>query len=89
MSTFRAVIVGGGPVGLAAGHALAKAGIDFVILERRSSLDTDAGASLALWPHNVRVLDQLGLLEEAQKIYMPISCKRNIKRDGTEMMAVE
>ncbi|KAI4602801.1 hypothetical protein KJ359_008020 [Pestalotiopsis sp. 9143b] len=80
---FRAIVVGGGPVALTAAHALSQAGIDYVILERRSALDTDSGASVAIWPHNVRLLDQLGLYEEAERTYMPVLNKCNLRRDGT------
>ncbi|KAK9777090.1 putative FAD binding domain-containing protein [Seiridium cardinale] len=82
---FRVVIVGGGPVALIAALALAQAGIDFVVLERRGALDLDAGASVAVWPHNVRLFDQLGLLEEAHRTYMPVLHKRNLRRDGSEL----
>lgn len=82
---FRVVVVGGGPVALMAAHALDRAGIDYVVLERRKELDTDSGASVALWPHNVRLLDQLDLLEEAKETYMPVLYKRNLRRDGSEL----
>lgn len=82
---FRVVVVGGGPVALMAAHALDRAGIDYVVLERRTELDTDSGASVALWPHNVRLLDQLDLLEEARETYMPVLYKRNLRRDGSEL----
>lgn len=84
-NNFRAIVVGGGPVALMAGHALSQAGIDYLILERRNQLDTDSGASVAVWPHNVRLLDQLGLLDEALNTYMPVRNKRNLRRDGSEL----
>lgn len=77
------VIVGGGPVGLVAAHALDKAGIDYVILEGRGEQEYEPGASLAVWPHNVRLLDQLGLLDEALQTYQPTLWKRNLRRDGS------
>ncbi|KAK3346137.1 hypothetical protein B0T25DRAFT_270029 [Lasiosphaeria hispida] len=67
----RVIIVGAGPAGLVLAHALLRAGIDdFVVLERRSDVVEASGAGLGLWPHSVRVLDQLGngLLEAAQKM---------------------
>lgn len=85
LQSFRAIVVGGGPVALVAAHALAQAGIDYVVLERRKELDVDSGASVAVWPHNVRLLDQLGLLEEAEQTYMPVKNKRNLRRDGSEI----
>lgn len=61
---FRVIIVGGGPVGLAAAHALQLAGVDFLVLERRSTIVEDKGASLIVHPHTLRVLHQFGVLEE-------------------------
>ncbi|GKZ27644.1 hypothetical protein AbraIFM66951_001745 [Aspergillus brasiliensis] len=60
---FKAIIVGGGPVGLAAAHALDLAGIDFVVLERRPAIFEDRGASLIVYPHTFRVLQQFGILD--------------------------
>lgn len=61
---FKAIIIGGGPVGLAAAHALHLAGIDFVVLERRPAIVEDKGASLIVYPHTFRVLHQFGILDE-------------------------
>lgn len=61
-NNFKVIVVGGGPVGLTAAHILSRAGIEYVVLERRSSVHIDVGASLALWPQSLRVLSQLGLL---------------------------
>lgn len=80
---FKVIIVGGGPGGLGLAHCLSKAGIDYVILERNEEICNTDGASLALWPHNGRVLDQLGLLEGAQKIDAHIKYKENIRHDGS------
>ena len=64
MSTFKAIIVGGGPTGLAAAHALHLAAIDFVVLERRPAIVEDKGASLIVHAHTFRVLDQFGILDD-------------------------
>lgn len=60
---FRAVIVGGGLVGLTAAHIFTKVGIDFVILEKHNSVLTSQGTDLAVWPQTMRVFDQLDLLD--------------------------
>ncbi len=65
---FKVIVVGGGPAGLTAAHALSRAGIDYVVPEHRPSVTTDLGASLGLWPHGLRVLAQLGLLDRLQGI---------------------
>ncbi|KAK2069430.1 hypothetical protein P8C59_004014 [Phyllachora maydis] len=86
MPPFKAIIVGGGPVGLAMGHALALAGLDFVILERAPRVaERGTGASLALWPHSARVLDQFGLLDEARAMAVIMRNKRNHGPDGREL----
>lgn len=84
-SSFRVIIVGGGPVALTAAHIFDRIGVDYVILERWHALDVESGASLALWPHNVRLLDQLGLLKEAEASYQPVHLKRNLRRDGSQI----
>ncbi|CAN8096674.1 unnamed protein product [Discula destructiva] len=80
---FKVIIVGGGPTGLGLAHCLSKAGIDYTILERSEEMCSSDGASLALWPHNGRILDQLGLLERAQKLVSRIKNKVNLRLDGS------
>lgn len=68
MSDFKVIIIGAGPTGLTAAHSLSRAGIDFVVLERRPQVFEDVGASLVLFPYSLRVLAQLGLYEKLQNI---------------------
>ncbi|ROV99115.1 hypothetical protein VMCG_06620 [Cytospora schulzeri] len=80
---FKAIIVGGGLSGLGIAHCFDKAGIDFVVLERSDLLVPKGGASMALWPNNVRILDQLGLLEGAEALDCVIKYKHNVRKDGS------
>jgi 2-polyprenyl-6-methoxyphenol hydroxylase-like FAD-dependent oxidoreductase len=80
--SFKVIIVGGGPVGMVMAHALSTASINYVILEKYGTFLSDNGASVALWPNNVRILDQLGLLEKAREIWMPIHSKVNLGPGG-------
>ncbi|KAI0011461.1 FAD binding domain-containing protein [Xylariaceae sp. FL0662B] len=82
---FRVIIVGGGPIGLMAAHCLTKTGIDYVLLERREELHLHEGTSIVLWPHNIRILDQLGLLEEAESIVCPMPLKCVLRKNGSEI----
>ncbi|KAI0841065.1 FAD/NAD(P)-binding domain-containing protein [Hypoxylon sp. FL0890] len=65
---FRVIVVGGGPVGLTMANALAKAGIDFVVLEGRPAVTEDQGASLVLGAQSMRVLAQIGILDRLKQI---------------------
>ena len=69
---FRAIIVGGGVAGLVASHTFFKAGIDHVVLERGSEAAPPTGASIAIYPHGARILQQLGMLEQTKAIADPL-----------------
>ncbi|KAJ5598576.1 Monooxygenase FAD-binding [Penicillium hordei] len=71
LQSFKAIIIGGGPVGITAAHALHHAGIDFIVLEQRDDIFEDVGASLVISPHNLRVFHQFGLLEKLFDIGYP------------------
>ncbi|KAK4211287.1 hypothetical protein QBC37DRAFT_14535 [Rhypophila decipiens] len=73
----RIIIIGAGPTGLLLAHIFSQlqgkveAGIEFIVLERRSREEIarpEHGAALVIWPHTMRVMDQLGLLEGARAI---------------------
>ncbi|KAF4471759.1 FAD binding domain-containing [Fusarium albosuccineum] len=71
-SPFKVIVVGGGPVGLVAAHALHHAGIDFLVLEQRNDIFEDVGASLIVSPHNLRVFHQLGLWKRIEELGAPL-----------------
>ncbi|KAI1389961.1 FAD binding domain protein [Hypoxylon trugodes] len=68
---FRVIIVGGGVGGLTASHCLQKAGIDHVLLERRSTAAPPEGASISLYPNGLRIVNQLGLRKAMDAISTP------------------
>ena len=75
-SKFRAIIIGAGPIGLVASHIFSQVGIDFIVLERRVSIVPEHGAGIAVWPHTLRIMDQLGLLDGLRGIGMSMDTVR-------------
>ena len=72
-NTTKVIVVGGGPVGVTAAHALAKAGIDFILLESRPTIVMDAGSNLVLSPTGLRALGQLGMLSALNSVSSPLA----------------
>ncbi|KAI0023503.1 FAD/NAD(P)-binding domain-containing protein [Xylariomycetidae sp. FL0641] len=81
---FRAIIVGGGPTGLTAAHALGRAGIDFVMLEARDTVVPEAGSSLVLYPSTMRVFYQLGLKKAAEAASTRMTTNSVVTRSGKQ-----
>lgn len=81
---FTVIIAGGGPVGLTAAHALSKAGIDFILLERKENVIIDVGASIILGAESLRVMHQLGLLKKLLEKGCELQTKKSITVDGYE-----
>ena len=84
-SNFKVIVVGGGPVGLTAAIALEKAGIDFILLERRTDVVLDAGSNLVLTPEGIRSLTQLGLIDAINAISSPLGKINRVDHDGHNM----
>ncbi|MFI7069671.1 FAD-dependent monooxygenase [Micromonospora sediminicola] len=62
----RAVVVGGGVGGLAAGVGLRAAGWEVTVLERSAGLP-ETGTGLGIWPGAMRALDTLGVGDEVRR----------------------
>jgi len=70
---FKVVVVGGGVGGLSLALTLAKAGIDYVLLEAYPEISPKAGASIAVSPVGSRTLDQVGgVLEDLLATSSPL-----------------
>lgn len=82
---FKAIIVGGGPVGLTAAHSLSRANLDFVVLEQRPKVVLDAGSNLVLLPIGLRVLSQLGLLPAIEGASSPMDKFRRIDHNSKDI----
>ncbi|KAF7537153.1 hypothetical protein G7054_g3981 [Neopestalotiopsis clavispora] len=84
-STFKVILVGGGPVGLTAAHALTRANIEFVCLESRPTIAIDAGASLVLSPMGLRVLGQLDLLPALNQVSTTLKAITRVDHNGNDL----
>lgn len=88
-NTFKAIVVGGGPVGLTAAHAFSRAGIPFTLLERRESTIIDAGSNLVLLPIGMRSLGQLDLLKDLDKVSSELKTVKRLDHSGNDMGNLE
>lgn len=79
---FRVIVVGGGVGGLAAAHAFEKAGIDHIVLEK-GEIAPARGASIGIYPHGARILQQFGTLQAVDDETYPIERAKNFLPDGT------
>ncbi|WP_034591728.1 FAD-dependent oxidoreductase [Hamadaea tsunoensis] len=59
----KVIVVGAGPVGLAAALALLRRGVDVLVLEAGESLAAESRAS-TLHPPTLEILDELGVIED-------------------------
>ncbi|KAF2499175.1 FAD/NAD(P)-binding domain-containing protein [Lophium mytilinum] len=82
-SPFRVIVVGGSISGLTMSHCLQQAGIDHVVLERRSTIIQSNGASINLWPQGLRLMEQLGCLEAIEETCAPMHANYFRRPDGT------
>lgn len=67
----KVIIVGGSIAGLVLAHSLHHAGIDFIVLEARNRIDPQVGASIGIFANGARILDQLGVYEDIERLIEP------------------
>lgn len=70
--SLKVVIVGGSVAGLTLAHCFEQTGIDYVLLEAHTQIAPQLGASIALLPNGCVLLDQLGLWDELEKLFVPM-----------------
>lgn len=79
------IIIGGGPVGLTTALAFEKAGIDFVLLEKKDNVAVGEGGDLVLLPPALRALSQLGVLEDIRKASTRLRSLSRVDHKGRDM----
>ncbi|KAJ5645424.1 hypothetical protein N7507_011435 [Penicillium longicatenatum] len=78
----KVVIVGGSVAGLTLAHCLDRAGIDYVILEKRQEIAPQEGASIGIMPNGARILEQLGLYANLEAAVHPLETAYITYPDG-------
>jgi 2-polyprenyl-6-methoxyphenol hydroxylase-like FAD-dependent oxidoreductase len=68
---FKVIVIGAGVTGLTLSHALNKAKIEHVVLER-GDIAPLQGSSIGIHPHGCRILDQLGCLQDVERLCVPM-----------------
>ncbi|TDZ15108.1 FAD-dependent monooxygenase ctvC [Colletotrichum orbiculare MAFF 240422] len=66
------IIAGSGLTGLTFALMMQQLGVDYILLEAYGSCTPNIGASIALQPQGLRVLHQLGLLDDIQDLWQPL-----------------
>ncbi|KAK7961757.1 uncharacterized protein PG986_002582 [Apiospora aurea] len=79
---FKAIIIGGGPVGMYLAHALPETGIDYVLCEKRDSIPPPTALGLFLWPHGLRLLHQVGLIDQTEAISSSLTKITHVGPEG-------
>lgn len=70
---FRVIIAGGSIAGLSLALMLQQNDIDFLVLEAYPEIAPQVGASIAILPNGMRILDQLGCYEDImEKAQIPV-----------------
>ncbi|EKG18528.1 Monooxygenase FAD-binding protein [Macrophomina phaseolina MS6] len=76
-------IIGGGIAGLTLANILEQAGISYVLWEAKSEIAPAEGASIGLMPNGLRILDQIGLLQDVEQYAVPHHSWEYRDSDGT------
>lgn len=86
-SPFKVVIAGGGIGGLTLASALDKAGVDFVLLEKRRDVAPRRGASITSLPCTTVVHEQLGLGPAVAAATVPLLVREQYLGDQGRLLS--
>lgn len=84
---YEVIIAGGGIAGVTLALMLEKLGITYILLEGRDTLESDRGAGIGLQPNGLRILDQLGLVDDIERATVPLETWFSYDAEGNLMSA--
>jgi 2-polyprenyl-6-methoxyphenol hydroxylase-like FAD-dependent oxidoreductase len=79
---FKVLIAGGSIAGLTLANALARANIDFLVLESHGQIDPSVGAALTVPTNALRILDQMGIYDDIRAHLQPTADIYTYVEDG-------
>ncbi|KAJ8115387.1 hypothetical protein ONZ43_g4676 [Nemania bipapillata] len=82
---YEVIIAGGGIAGVTLALMLEKLDISYILLEGRDTLESDRGAGIGLQPNGLRILDQLGLIEDIERATVPLKTWFSYDAEGNLM----
>ncbi|EUC51246.1 hypothetical protein COCMIDRAFT_79568 [Bipolaris oryzae ATCC 44560] len=86
---FKVIIVGGSVAGLTLANLLQNLGIDYIVLEAYNDVAPQLGASIGLYPHGLRILDQVGCYEDISRLASPFSNITARDEDGEMLFSFD
>lgn len=82
MGSFKVIIAGGSLVGLTLALVLERARIDYELFEK-GEIAPQLGASIGLHPQTLRLLEQLGVSEDLERLTVPLRHRLHFDEKGT------
>ncbi|KAJ5924868.1 hypothetical protein N7466_009055 [Penicillium verhagenii] len=82
-SAFKVIIAGGSIAGLTLANALARANIDFLVLEGHGQIDASIGGALTIVSNGLQILDQMGIYDDIRPHLEPAGDVFTYLKDGS------
>jgi 2-polyprenyl-6-methoxyphenol hydroxylase-like FAD-dependent oxidoreductase len=79
---FKVLIAGGSIAGLTLANALARANVDFILLESHGRIDASIGGALTIVSNGQRILDQMGIYDDINPHLEPAGDVYTYLKDG-------
>lgn len=85
---YQIAIVGGGIAGITLALSCERLGIKYALFEAHKDLAPNEGASIGLLPNGLRILEQLGVLEEIEQRTAPLKIWRHFDGNGNLLSTI-